>query len=142
MRPRICRLRVFSCCRQGAELTYGSYLQLGQVLSAQKLQSEAHGAPAHDEMLFIVIHQTYELWFKELLFELDSVRDLLRPKVRRCTAFPAVAARACRIALVQNGEHATQVVGESHMLTIDSRLVRVNKILQVSLLCVALLHWI
>ncbi len=34
-------------------------------------------AHAHDEMLFIIIHQTYELWFKQLLYEVDSVNDIL-----------------------------------------------------------------
>lgn len=51
-------------------LTYWSYLELDTVLNAQHPRS----SPAeHDEMLFIVIHQTYELWFKLLLHELDKV---------------------------------------------------------------------
>ncbi len=53
------------------ELTYASYLQIDDLLSLQSPRS----APAeHDEMLFIVIHQTYELWFKQLLHELEKVR--------------------------------------------------------------------
>ena len=55
-------------------LTYGSYLQIPDLLSLQTLLSDP---PAHDELLFIVVHQAYELWFKELLFELESIRDLL-----------------------------------------------------------------
>jgi tryptophan 2,3-dioxygenase len=55
-------------------VTYGSYLQLDQLLSLQQARSEG---PEHDEMLFIVIHQVYELWFKQLLHELDRVRELL-----------------------------------------------------------------
>jgi tryptophan 2,3-dioxygenase len=52
-------------------LTYWSYLQLEKLLDAQKPRSQ----PAeHDEMLFIIIHQTYELWFKLLLHELDKVK--------------------------------------------------------------------
>jgi len=52
-------------------LTYWSYLQLEKVLDSQRPQSD----PAeHDEILFIVIHQTYELWFKLLLHELDKVK--------------------------------------------------------------------
>jgi tryptophan 2,3-dioxygenase len=43
-------------------------------LELQKLESDP---PAHDELLFIVVHQVYELWFKQLLFELESIRDLL-----------------------------------------------------------------
>ncbi len=51
---------------------YGSYLQLDKVLDAQyPVSFEKGNEPAHDEMLFIVIHQAYELWFKQILFELD-----------------------------------------------------------------------
>jgi tryptophan 2,3-dioxygenase len=54
---------------EGAKLTYGSYLRLPQLLSAQVLESDP---PAHDELLFITIHQVYELWFKQLLHEVDA----------------------------------------------------------------------
>jgi tryptophan 2,3-dioxygenase len=54
---------------EGAKLTYGSYLKLDQLLSAQVLESHP---PAHDELLFITIHQVYELWFKQLLHEVDA----------------------------------------------------------------------
>jgi tryptophan 2,3-dioxygenase len=59
---------------QGAQLTYGSYLRLPQLLDAQHLESEP---PAHDELLFITIHQVYELWFKQLLHELGAARDAM-----------------------------------------------------------------
>jgi tryptophan 2,3-dioxygenase len=59
---------------QGALLTYGSYLRLEQLLDAQHLESEP---PAHDELLFITIHQVYELWFQQLLHEAETVRDAL-----------------------------------------------------------------
>lgn len=52
---------------------YSDYLQLDDILNAQTLQSEEAGLPAHDEMLFIITHQAYELWFKQIIFELDSV---------------------------------------------------------------------
>jgi tryptophan 2,3-dioxygenase len=58
-------------------LYYPDYLGLDKLLSCQKPVSFAKGDPCHDEMLFIIIHQTYELWFKQLLFELDSVREIL-----------------------------------------------------------------
>jgi len=45
-------------------LTYASYLDLEKLLSLQKPRSSP---PEHDETLFIIIHQTYELWFKQLL---------------------------------------------------------------------------
>lgn len=57
---------------------YGEYLQLDKILGAQDPVSfhPPHN-PAHDEMLFIVIHQAYELWFKQILFEVDSVAEIL-----------------------------------------------------------------
>jgi tryptophan 2,3-dioxygenase len=59
-------------------VTYASYLGLEQVLSAQKPLSVApDGRPEHDELLFIVIHQVYELWFKQLLHELAEVQRTL-----------------------------------------------------------------
>jgi tryptophan 2,3-dioxygenase len=58
----------------GRELSYGTYLKVPEILSLQQLLSDP---PAHDELLFIVIHQAFELWFRELLFELESIRDAL-----------------------------------------------------------------
>jgi tryptophan 2,3-dioxygenase len=55
-----------------ALLTYGGYLAIAELLSLQRLRSDP---PVHDELLFIVVHQAYELWFKQLIFELESVRD-------------------------------------------------------------------
>ena len=55
-------------------LTYSSYLQLDKLLNIQKPLSDG---PDHDEMLFIIIHQAYELWFKEILHELDYLKQLL-----------------------------------------------------------------
>jgi tryptophan 2,3-dioxygenase len=57
---------------------YGEYLQLDKILEAQAPESFKEGkTPAHDEMLFIVIHQAYELWFKQILFEVDSVAAIM-----------------------------------------------------------------
>lgn len=55
---------------------YPDYLQLDKILGAQEPESARHGAPAHDEMLFIIIHQSYELWFKQVLHEVGSVMAL------------------------------------------------------------------
>lgn len=52
-------------------LTYANYLDLEKLLTLQKPRSTP---PEHDEMLFIVIHQTYELWFKQLLHEFEKVK--------------------------------------------------------------------
>jgi tryptophan 2,3-dioxygenase len=56
---------------------YKDYLQLDKIIGAQQPASfEAGQQPAHDEMLFIIIHQAFELWFKQILFELDYVLDI------------------------------------------------------------------
>ena len=52
-------------------LTYASYLELENLLTLQKPRSSP---PEHDEMLFIIIHQTYELWFKQLLHEFEKIK--------------------------------------------------------------------
>src|SRR5919112_4533397 len=59
---------------EGALLTYGSYLRLPRLLDSQPLESDP---PAHDELLFITIHQVYELWFKQLLHEAAAARDAM-----------------------------------------------------------------
>ena len=56
---------------------YSDYLELDKILDAQHPESDRQGQPAHDEMLFIVIHQAYELWFHQLLFETESVISIL-----------------------------------------------------------------
>jgi tryptophan 2,3-dioxygenase len=56
-----------------ASLTYGKYLRLKELLACQAPESAKAGRPAHDELLFIVTHQAYELWFKQCLHELDAV---------------------------------------------------------------------
>jgi tryptophan 2,3-dioxygenase len=55
---------------EGRELSYGSYLKVPELLQLQKRLSEEH-----DELLFIVAHQVYELWFKVILHELEAARD-------------------------------------------------------------------
>lgn len=86
-------------------MLYGEYLLLDQLLSCQepvtrKKFTEHRQTVVHDEHLFIITHQTYELWFKQIIFELDSVRELL------------------------NNEQ----VDEANMLKISSRLDRIKKI--------------
>jgi tryptophan 2,3-dioxygenase len=64
-------------------LSYGQYLRIPELLGLQRLLSQPS---AHDELLFIVVHQAYELWFRESLFELETIRDLLfthRPEPAR-----------------------------------------------------------
>lgn len=63
--------------RKYATVHYHDYLQLDQVLDAQRPRSaEMKEPPAHDELLFIIVHQVYELWFKQILHELSSVNQL------------------------------------------------------------------
>ncbi len=57
-------------------LDYLGYLRIEQLTSCQELESVKHGEPAHIEMLYIIVHQAYELWFKEILHELESVIDM------------------------------------------------------------------
>ncbi|CAN5265390.1 tryptophan 2,3-dioxygenase [soil metagenome] len=67
-------MRGASFGREGGELSYARYLRVPELLSIQTLLSDP---AAHDELLFIVLHQAYELWFKEMLFELEAIRELL-----------------------------------------------------------------
>lgn len=57
---------------------YGDYLQLDKILGAQMPESDKRNLAAHDEMLFIIIHQAYELWFKQILHEVNSVKTILQ----------------------------------------------------------------
>jgi tryptophan 2,3-dioxygenase len=57
---------------EGRRLSYGSYLKIPELLALQEGMTEAH-----DELLFIVVHQAYELWFKVLLHELEAARDAM-----------------------------------------------------------------
>ncbi len=59
---------------EGGRLTYGSYLRLPELLDQQVPLVDP---PAHDELLFITVHQVYELWFKQLLHELAGARDAM-----------------------------------------------------------------
>src|SRR6266498_2696548 len=60
------------------DMNYHDYLQLDKILNAQAPESNKHNLSAHDEMLFIVIHQTYELWFKQLHHETDSIVSIMQ----------------------------------------------------------------
>ena len=63
--------------RMAKEVYYPDYLQLDKILNAQDPESDKVGVDAHDEMLFIVIHQAYELWFKQVMYEVDSVGRIM-----------------------------------------------------------------
>src|SRR5262249_30284988 len=59
---------------EGGLLTYGAYLHLDELIAQQGPQADP---PAHDELLFITVHQVYELWFQQMLYELEAVRDAM-----------------------------------------------------------------
>jgi len=80
---------------------YHDYLGISKILSAQHPKSVEYGKPAHDEMLFIIVHQAYELWFKQILFELDSVLNTFqKPNVAE-EEMGQASARLERIVAVQ-----------------------------------------
>uniref|UniRef100_A0A8C3FPL9 tryptophan 2,3-dioxygenase n=1 Tax=Chrysemys picta bellii TaxID=8478 RepID=A0A8C3FPL9_CHRPI len=82
-------------------LIYCDYLHLDKILNAQELQSEKKGNKIHDEHLFIVTHQAYELWFKQILWELDSVRVIFQNgRVRDERNMLKVVARMHRISMI------------------------------------------
>lgn len=60
------------------EVNYSDYLHLDKILNAQFPESVKRNLPAHDETLFVIIHQAYELWFKQVLHEVDSVLEIMQ----------------------------------------------------------------
>ena len=68
------------------ELTYGRYLKVEELLQLQQPQSEG---PEHDEMLFIIIHQVYELWFKQILHELEKLKSSFQEGERGKHSIPS-----------------------------------------------------
>ena len=73
-RGRVRRMGRLTQPHEEGLLTYGEYLKVPELLALQELRSDP---PVHDEMVFIVVHQAYELWFRQLLFELESIRNHL-----------------------------------------------------------------
>ena len=65
----------------GDTVYYWDYLHLDYLLNAETPKSEEAGELVHDEYFFIVVHQTYELWFKQILVELDSVMSIMAQEV-------------------------------------------------------------
>ena len=63
--------------KKTSSVHYNEYLGLDKILNAQKPLSSGDNNEAHEEMLFIIIHQTYELWFKQIIHEIESVMLML-----------------------------------------------------------------
>jgi tryptophan 2,3-dioxygenase len=76
---------------------YHDYLHIDSLLGIQNRRSEQMGHAAHDEMLFITVHQTYELWFKQILFELDSVLSVFNARPIAEKDMALAAARLQRV---------------------------------------------
>lgn len=83
-------------------MLYGEYLMLDKVLSAQRMLSAESSRPVHDEHLFIITHQAYELWFKQIIFELDSLRDLFNREIIEESNTLEILKRLNRITLILN----------------------------------------
>ena len=83
-------------------LYYGKYLQLDKLLGAQDLESARYGPAVHDEMLFIVVHQAYELWFKQIIWEIDSILELFGQEVFDDQDMGTVVSRLRRISQIQS----------------------------------------
>jgi len=64
--------------KYGKPVYYSDYLGLEKILKAQNPESSKYGSSAHDETLFIIVHQTYELWFKQILHEIDSIIEMFK----------------------------------------------------------------
>eukprot|EP00948_MAST-09A_sp_MAST-9A-sp1_P001106 g1106.t1 len=84
-------------------VSYGEYLQLSSLLDCQKPLSTNHGTQpaAHEELLFIHIHQSYEIWFKHILHELDSIQNIFKAYTIPESSILLVASRLERITVIQ-----------------------------------------
>ena len=80
---------------------YKKYLGLEQLLSAQRLRSEDLEKPAHDEMLFIIMHQVYELWFKQIIHEIKSIAVMFEGDLMDEREISTAVARLERIIEIQ-----------------------------------------
>ena len=80
---------------------YGDYLQLDKILTSQDTQSAKYGAEAHDETLFIVVHQVYELWFKQVLHELKAVLSVFAADVVKDEQLTGVVHKLKRVITIQ-----------------------------------------
>jgi tryptophan 2,3-dioxygenase len=80
---------------------YADYLQLEKLLSSQNPKSDEYGKHAHDEMLFIIVHQAYELWFKQIIHELSSTLNLFSKEKTDEKDLGTAVARLRRITAIQ-----------------------------------------
>jgi len=81
---------------------YGDYLGLDRLLSSQQPVSPKYGAEAHEEMLFIIVHQAYELWFKQIIHELRSVLSIFKQSSIADEQLMTLVHRLQRVVTIQN----------------------------------------
>jgi tryptophan 2,3-dioxygenase len=82
-------------------LYYRDYLGLDRLLGTQQLESAKHGEAVHDEMLFIIVHQGYELWFIQIIWELDSIIAIFDKDTVDETDMGTVVSRLRRLTKIQ-----------------------------------------
>ncbi len=88
--------------KKNTAVHYHSYLELDKILDAQHPRSVELGIPAHDETLFIILHQVYELWFKQIIHELDSVMEMFEDDLIDEREISTVIHRIGRIIEIQH----------------------------------------
>jgi len=82
--------------------SYSNYLELDKLLNTQNPVTGKHENTAHEELLFIIVHQAYELWFKQILHELDSVLSILQQDYLDERYLTTIVERCERIKKIQN----------------------------------------
>jgi tryptophan 2,3-dioxygenase len=87
--------------RRKDPIYYGEYLHLKELTDLQKPESAKFGSEAHDETLFIIVHQVYELWFKQILHELHSIRAAFSKDIVDETNLSKVSSRLQRVIKIQ-----------------------------------------
>ena len=80
---------------------YSDYLELDKLLSAQHPKSDQYNHKAHEEHLFIIVHQAYELWFKQILHEIDSVSTMFRDDIIDERSIGVAVSRIFRVTEIQ-----------------------------------------
>lgn len=81
---------------------YGDYLELKTLLSTQRPKSLAAGSECHDETLFIIVHQVYELWFKQILHELHSINNFFDSPKLEDGDLATIVSRLDRVKKIQS----------------------------------------
>ena len=87
--------------KQNRPVYYKDYLQLDKLLDSQSCKSKEMGKECHDETLFIIVHQAYELWFKQIIHELDSILPIFSKETIPDSQMSLISARLERVIHIQ-----------------------------------------